>query len=136
LRAVLRYKGVSLLKATAEKMVKARARALDGSFFLEDALLEVVERGYNELRWNPLLGCWVIVSSSRSARPWRRVERCPFCPGSEEAGFGWDVLVLDNRYPALRPDAVVSRAGSGSTALRGPTATRRWWWRHQATRAT
>ena len=72
-----------------------------------------MERGFNELRWNPLLGCWVVVSSSRSARPWRRVERCPFCPGSEEAGFGWDVLVLDNRYPALRPDAVASRSGSG-----------------------
>jgi UDPglucose--hexose-1-phosphate uridylyltransferase len=64
---------------------------------------------YNELRWNPLLGCWVIVSSQRSRRPWRHVERCPFCPGSEETGTGWNVLVLDNKFPALRRGAIVSR---------------------------
>jgi len=64
----------------------------------------------NELRWNPLLGCWVIVSSKRAKRPWRKSE-CPFCPGSPETGFGWDVIVLDNKYPALRADAKVSREG-------------------------
>ncbi len=70
--------------------------------------LNLVE-GYNELRWNPLLGCWVIVSSRRAIRPWRDVEKCPFCPGAEETGYGWDVLLLDNKYPALRRDAKVSR---------------------------
>ncbi|ABL78511.1 galactose-1-phosphate uridylyltransferase [Thermofilum pendens] len=69
-----------------------------------------MEDSYNELRWNPVLGCWVIVSSSRARRPWRRVEKCPFCPGSEETGYGWDVLVLDNKFPALRRDARVSRS--------------------------
>ncbi|MGC9096009.1 MAG: galactose-1-phosphate uridylyltransferase [Infirmifilum sp.] len=68
---------------------------------------------YNELRWNPLIGSWIIVSSKRAVRPWRQVEKCPFCPGSEETGVGWDVLVLDNRFPALRVDAVASRGSRG-----------------------
>ncbi|RLE69823.1 MAG: galactose-1-phosphate uridylyltransferase [Thermoprotei archaeon] len=67
---------------------------------------------YNELRWNPLLGTWVVVSSGRRRRPWRKV-KCPFCPGSPETGYEWDVLVLDNRFPALRPDAKPSREGRG-----------------------
>jgi len=54
----------------------------------------------NELRWNPLLGSWIIVSARRKKRPWRDV-KCPFCPGAEETGYGWEVLVLDNRFPAL-----------------------------------
>lgn len=71
------------------------------------------EGGYNELRWNPLLGCWVVVSSRRAARPWREIGKCPFCPGAEETGYGWDVLVLDNKYPALRRDARASRGSRG-----------------------
>ncbi len=67
---------------------------------------------YNELRWNPLLRTWVVVSSGRKRRPWRE-KTCPFCPGMPETGYGWDVLVLDNRYPALRPDAKASRRGRG-----------------------
>ncbi len=59
---------------------------------------------YNELRWNPLLGLWNIVSSKRKTRPWRE-EKCPFCPGSRELGYGWDVKVLDNMFPALKTDA-------------------------------
>lgn len=69
-----------------------------------------MEEAYNELRWNPLLGAWVVVSSKRRGRPWRSGE-CPFCPGAPETGYGWRVLVLDNRYPALRPDAKPSREG-------------------------
>lgn len=68
-----------------------------------------MENTFNELRWNPLLGTWVVVASRRAVRPWRSVEKCPFCPGAEETGFGWDVIVLDNKYPALTPDAVASR---------------------------
>lgn len=72
---------------------------------------------YNELRWNPLLGSWVIVSSGRKRRPWRK-GACPFCPGSPETGYGWEVLILNNRYPALRPDARTSRKSKGLYRVR------------------
>ncbi|RLE68592.1 MAG: galactose-1-phosphate uridylyltransferase, partial [Thermoprotei archaeon] len=55
----------------------------------------------NELRWNPVLGEWIIVASKRKRRPWRP-ETCPFCPGSSETGYGWDVKVLSNKFPALK----------------------------------
>jgi len=61
----------------------------------------------NELRWNPILGEWIIVAAKREKRPWRP-NYCPFCPGSEETGEGWRVLVLPNRYPALGVDAEVA----------------------------
>jgi len=69
--------------------------------------------GVHELRWNPFLGQWVIVAGHRGKRPWRPEEkeksfRCPFCPGAPETkqfGEQWDVIVLPNRFPALKPDA-------------------------------
>ncbi len=58
-----------------------------------------------ELRYNPLIGQWIMVSSVRKKRPWRPKNYCPFCPGAEETGYGWDVLVLPNRYPVLDTSA-------------------------------
>ncbi len=57
-----------------------------------------------ELRWDPILGEWVMVSNLREARPWRPRSGCPFCPGAPETGYGWDVLVLDNKFPMLVQD--------------------------------
>jgi len=58
-----------------------------------------------ELRWNPTLAEWVIVSSRRRERPSLEEGSCPFCPGSPEVPDGnWEVLVLENRYPALTRD--------------------------------
>ncbi len=54
-----------------------------------------------ELRWDPVLGEWVMVSSIREERPWHPDVSCPFCPGAEETGYGWDVLLLENKYPML-----------------------------------
>ncbi|MEM1509932.1 MAG: galactose-1-phosphate uridylyltransferase [Thermofilaceae archaeon] len=70
-----------------------------------------MEETYNELRWNPLLGAWIVVSSKRKGRPWRS-GGCPFCPGAPETGYGWDVLTLDNRFPALRMNAKTSRGSN------------------------
>ncbi|MEB2793209.1 MAG: galactose-1-phosphate uridylyltransferase [Caldisphaeraceae archaeon] len=58
-----------------------------------------------ELRYNPLTGQWIIVSSVRKERRWRTEGYCPFCPGSEETGYGWNTLVLPNKYSALSFDA-------------------------------
>jgi len=58
-----------------------------------------------ELRWNPQLGDWVIVSAQRETRPWQLTTTCPFCPGAPETLGDWDVLVLPNRFPALEPKA-------------------------------
>jgi len=83
-----------------------------------------------ELRHDPLLQRWVIVSTERGARPALEAEAteakngnplCPFCPGHEAETLpeiaatrsadtnpdspGWRVRVVPNKYPALRSDA-------------------------------
>jgi len=58
----------------------------------------------HELRWNPLLGSWIVVAGHRIKRPWRKGE-CPFCPGGPETGGEWTVLSIPNKYPSLSPDA-------------------------------
>ena len=57
-----------------------------------------------EARWDPILEEWVLVSNIREKRPWRPSRGCPFCPGSPETGWGWRVLVLENRFPMLMPN--------------------------------
>ena len=45
---------------------------------------------------------WVVVSAKRKERPILKRESCPFCPGSTEVpSGGWDVLVLENKFPSL-----------------------------------
>ena len=58
-----------------------------------------------ELRYNPLIGEWIMVSSVREHRPWQPSTGCPFDEGNEETGYGWRYLILPNRYPMLRLDA-------------------------------
>lgn len=58
-----------------------------------------------ELRWDPVLGRWVIVADHRGIRPLAEKKGCPFCPGSEEVpDSNWDVLILKNKFAALKPD--------------------------------
>lgn len=59
------------------------------------------------LRWNLLLGEWVIVAPKRSKRPFQDDSRpCPFCPAQlTEAPEGWVVFTKDNDFPALTPEA-------------------------------
>ncbi|TFG31427.1 galactose-1-phosphate uridylyltransferase [Candidatus Thorarchaeota archaeon] len=54
------------------------------------------------LRWNPMLGEWIIVTPKRAERPFQDLSiKCPFCPDSQETGTYWKVLTLDNKYSAL-----------------------------------
>lgn len=76
----------------------------------------------SQLRLNPLTGRWVTVASERAGRPGDLIsrqlnvqadpdQRCPFCPGNEEAtppaletygpNGNWLVRVVPNLYPAF-----------------------------------
>jgi UDPglucose--hexose-1-phosphate uridylyltransferase len=92
-----------------------------------------------ELRRDPIIGRWVIISAERGARPSdfktfaRESEEdkatCPFCPGNEETTpseimayhppgrkkdtQGWWVRVIPNKYPALEKGENVFRCGEG-----------------------
>jgi UDPglucose--hexose-1-phosphate uridylyltransferase len=58
-----------------------------------------------ELRHDPLLNEWVIVSGERKNRPLATETSCPFCPGAREIPAGpWKVLSLQNLFPALSLD--------------------------------
>jgi len=88
-----------------------------------------------ELRRDPLIGRWVIISTERKRRPSDFIHAresqgsvpCPFCPGNEEktppeiSAYsspgrlpnrpGWWVRVVPNKYPALRVEGQIHRTG-------------------------
>lgn len=90
-----------------------------------------------ELRKDPVVGRWVIISTERSRRPTNftpvHLERgdagCPFCPGNEDNtppevlafrgaggtpnGPGWSVRVVPNKFPALQIEGTLDRRGEG-----------------------
>jgi UDPglucose--hexose-1-phosphate uridylyltransferase len=90
-----------------------------------------------ELRKDPVVGRWVIISTERSRRPTNFVPAtrarstgfCPFCPGNEDktppavyaarpdAGGsnapGWTVRVVPNKFPALQIEGGLDRRGEG-----------------------
>lgn len=66
----------------------------------------------NELRWNPLLGEWVVIASRRHGRPILESE-CPFCPGSPEVDGDWVVRTLANRFPAFSENPPGVESGDG-----------------------
>lgn len=85
-----------------------------------------------ELRKDPVLGRWVIISTERAKRPSdfappaaaeSEGRACPFCPGNEamtppevsrydELGR-WQVRVVPNRFPALITEGESERRGEG-----------------------
>ncbi len=90
----------------------------------------------SELRKDPVIGRWVIISGERGRRPnpfrqfSARVDNgkpCPFCPGHEEmtppevmayrkessAGSPWSLRVVPNRFPALRIEGDLDKMGEG-----------------------
>ncbi|MBN1308358.1 MAG: galactose-1-phosphate uridylyltransferase [Chitinispirillaceae bacterium] len=57
-----------------------------------------------ELRWNPVLKWWVMVSDGREKRPLTPEKNCPFCPGSGKVPDSYDVLPYANDFPILSPN--------------------------------
>ena len=86
-----------------------------------------------ELRRDPVLGRWIIISKERGRRPTDFVKDkpkaaggfCPLCPGNEHTtppevltydrddGSGWQVRVVPNKYPALIIEGELDREGEG-----------------------
>ena len=57
-----------------------------------------------ELRWNPVLETWVMVSAARQHRPFLPKDACPFCPGSGKVPADYDVQLYPNDFPHLMHD--------------------------------
>ena len=90
-----------------------------------------------ELRKDPVIGRWVIISTERGKRPSdfeeikeeRKGGFCPFCYGNEDKTPpeifairpdgsppnkpGWTLRVVPNKYPALRIEGQLNRQGEG-----------------------
>ncbi|HHL39771.1 MAG TPA: galactose-1-phosphate uridylyltransferase [Deltaproteobacteria bacterium] len=90
-----------------------------------------------ELRKDPIIGRWVIISTERGKRPSEflvpkpstKQGFCPFCPGNEDktppeiiayrSGGGapntpgWHIRVVSNKYPALKIEGKLEREGDG-----------------------
>jgi len=90
-----------------------------------------------ELRKDPIIGRWVIISTERAKRPSdfssvpkkRTNKLCPFCPGNESATPpeilayrpnssepnkpGWTLRVISNKFPALMIEGDLNREGRG-----------------------
>lgn len=91
----------------------------------------------SELRKDPIVGKWVIISVERGKRPSDFIKKaistrsgfCPFCPGNEDKTPpeiiayrpthtspntpGWTLRVVPNKFPALRIEGDLERAGEG-----------------------
>ncbi len=92
---------------------------------------------FSELRKDPLVERWVIIAASRGKRPDQFKDEseakppgfCPFCggnehttppeiwavraPGTSPDTVGWDVRVVQNKFPALTIEADLHRRGIG-----------------------
>ena len=90
-----------------------------------------------ELRKDPILGRWIIISKERGKRPTDFVVEknnskggfCPLCPGNEKTtppevlsygnpehvsnAPGWTLRVVPNKYPALVIEGNLDKAGEG-----------------------
>ena len=90
-----------------------------------------------QLRKDPVIGRWVIISTERARRPNHNAQRqdsprrgpCPFCSGNEAVtppeimayrhddskagGPGWSLRVVPNKFPALMIEGDLDRRGEG-----------------------
>ena len=93
----------------------------------------------SELRKDPIIGRWVIISTERGKRPTDFVPApppappsggfCPFCHGNEDKTppeilayrnngdapdtDGWHIRIVPNKYPALKVEGSLEREGHG-----------------------
>ncbi|MGQ9706662.1 MAG: galactose-1-phosphate uridylyltransferase [bacterium] len=92
----------------------------------------------SELRKDPIISRWVVISPERAFRPHFKTEKltcesreanCPFCEGNEHITppeilayglpnrkpntVGWQVRVVPNKFPALKVEGELSRWGIG-----------------------
>jgi len=68
----------------------------------------------SELRWNPLVGQWVITATERQERTFLPPkDYCPLCPtkpGAFPTEIGepdYDMVTFENKFPSLRPNPPV-----------------------------
>jgi UDPglucose--hexose-1-phosphate uridylyltransferase len=105
------------------EMQRARIEHADGRYLLLYAferplpdLLDVEPPARDddlvELRFNPLLGEYVIISTGRQGRTFLPLdEHCPLCPTSPEGipteipAADFEIAVFENRFPSFRIDA-------------------------------
>ena len=85
----------------------------------------------SELRWHPVLGQWVMTATTRQGRTFLPPKDfCPLCPGvegGEVARSSYDIVVFENRFPALRRDRPSQRWTPPRSALSAlPRACARW----------
>lgn len=89
-----------------------------------------------ELRKDPIVNRWVIISEERAQRPAdfpdlaqkRQTAFCPFCyghedktpeeilrlpPGTDQGASDWTLRVVPNKFPALRIEGDLNRTGDG-----------------------
>lgn len=83
----------------------------------------------SQLRWDPLLGEWVVLASHRQTRTFLPpADQCPLCPTrpgrppTEVPEADYQVVVFENRFPSLATaverDVPASAAGAPLTELR------------------
>jgi UDPglucose--hexose-1-phosphate uridylyltransferase len=80
------------------------------------------------LRWDPLLGEWVMFATRRGGRPvLPPADQCPLCPSrpgrrTEIPAPDYDVVVFENRFPVLRDAAAGAARHAATPAYPAPAA--------------
>jgi UDPglucose--hexose-1-phosphate uridylyltransferase len=80
------------------------------------------------LRWDPLLGEWVMFATRRGGRPvLPPADQCPLCPSrpgrrTEIPAPDYDVVVFENRFPVLRDVAAGIARHAATPAYPAPAA--------------
>ncbi|HXP18830.1 MAG TPA: galactose-1-phosphate uridylyltransferase [Streptosporangiaceae bacterium] len=80
----------------------------------------VAVTGESGLRWDPLIGEWVVLAAQRQDRTFLPpADLCPLCPSgpgrpTEIPAADYDVVVFENRFPSLRGAGVAGAAPDGA----------------------